>query len=206
MSDDQFNQRQSDTKSAEIERMIVKENDEDKRNILQILQFQTNQASGIIKGIHHLESTFKDTFAQHTLQVEALSEQVNDHEKKLEEHHDLVTSSKGSWKTFKWAIGLMTTVGLLVAGTGYTIISNLQTTVVAMKTTSELQSSIMPELVKRLDSARDTEKAIDGLREAVADLRQFQDEQSVLMDRISDDLGWVKSRKVIAASRGPRNR
>jgi uncharacterized coiled-coil protein SlyX len=201
---DEFNQRQSDTKLADIEKMIVMENDQDKRNILQILQFQTNQSSGIIKGISHLETTIKNTLAEQTKQVEALSDRVEDHEKKLEEHHDLVTSSKGSWKTFTWAVGVISLVGMTVAATGYNVIDNLRLTVVEMKTASQLQTSIIPELSKRLDMARDTEKAIQALRETVTDLRTFQDEQASTIEEIRVDLGMVKSLKVIKASKRSR--
>jgi ABC-type siderophore export system fused ATPase/permease subunit len=162
-----FNQRQSDTKLADIEKMIIEENNPQERNILQILQFLTNQSTGIVKGISTLENTLQREIEVHRMRMDAIDKILAEHTEQLEAHQELVASGKGSWKTFTWISGGALFLCTVVGGYAYTVIDNLRMTIVEMKSTAQAQATLYPELVKRLDIAKEVEASISEIHSEV---------------------------------------
>lgn len=86
-----------------IDRMIQAENDPEKRSVLQVLQFLTTTLSSSIRVLEELDAK--------------VSETLEEHDKKIEEHTDLVKSGRTAWKI---ASGLFTVIQVLVlAAAGY---------------------------------------------------------------------------------------
>lgn len=192
-----FNQRQSDTKLADIEKMIVEENNPQERNILQILQFLTNQSTGIVKGISTLENTLQREIEVHRMRMDAIDKVLREHTEQLEEHQQLVASGKGSWKTFAWVGGGLLALGTGIGGYGYTVIDNLRMTVVEMKGAAQAQATLYPELVKRLDIAKEIEAAVIEIRSSneknskdISDMQDQLDEMQQFAENTKRKRAW----------------
>ena len=176
-----FNQRQTDTKAADIENMIGREDDPKYRNILQLMQFLINQNTGLAKGIFDINNTLKRDIDAQMKRMDKLDETIEDHAKELKNHHDIVQSTKGSWQVITYVFGGLMVLGMAIGGYGYTVIDNLKLSVVEMKTSSQTQSALYPELSRELDLAK-------NLKTSVEEVRKISEDNKVQIEDIQDQL------------------
>jgi len=198
MSSD-YNQRQSDTKLADIEKMILEENDVKERNRLQVLQFLTNQTTGIIKGISVLEQSLQKEIQLHAGRVNELQKQLAANAKELLEYHDIVTSSRGSLRVLIWIVGITATFVGGAGAYGYQVVDNLRLTVVGLTATAQAQAALYPELNKSLNAYRNMEAEFSSVRTILDKFEKVQEHQNDDIRDLQYQLDNLKGKRAMRA-------
>ena len=116
MASGSHSERTIESKLSDIDNMIRRENDEEKRNVLLVLHCLTSTLSSVTRVLEDLEKHHNDRFCAA--------------EKRLEEHEDYVIQGKAAWKV---AIIFGAVIQALLAGIaayGYTQFVDLHEQVV----------------------------------------------------------------------------
>lgn len=95
--------RPIDEKLSDIDNMIRRENDEEKRNVLLVLHCLTSTLSSVSRVLEELEK-------QH-------SERFNEHENRIDGHEELVVKSRTAWNTAMFFGGVIQ--AMLIAAAVY---------------------------------------------------------------------------------------
>ena len=109
------NRRPIDDRLGDIDDMIRKENDEEKRNVLLVLHCLTLTLSSVTRVLEELEKQHGDRF--------------EDHEQRIEEHEDMVLRGKASWNTALIFGGIIQTLLIGIAMYGASLFTTLQSEV-----------------------------------------------------------------------------
>lgn len=137
-----YDRRDTTMKLEEIDAMIRAENEPEKRNVLLVLQCLT---SNLASNSRLLEEIEEKLHSRITAQESLLEKQKIE----LANYHDITVQVKTGWKMFSTVIGLFQASILAIGIYGYTLIANLRDTV-------NVQSIILPELERKLETSNST--------------------------------------------------
>jgi len=104
--------KQINEKLTDIDNMIRRENDEEKRNVLLVLHCLTSTLSSVSRVLEELEKHH--------------CEQFNDHEDRINEHDDIVLKSKTTWNISLGFVGVIQTMLVAALMYGFSLFSEVQ--------------------------------------------------------------------------------
>ena len=110
-----MNRRPIYDKLSDIDNMIRRENDEEKRNVLLVLHCLTSTLSSVSRVLEELEK-------QH-------SERFTEHENRIDSHEELVVKSKTAWNTAMFFGGVIQAMLMAAAVYGAGLFVEIQNTV-----------------------------------------------------------------------------
>jgi hypothetical protein len=129
MMPDSFNHRATDKASEKIRDMIEKEPSEIERKRLQLMQYLLDQAAAQTRYVLELEKSQNTKFNQYQEELDNhktdVFKQLEDHDKILKQHSDLVIQGQTTWKHIV-AVAVILGGGFAAA---YKVVDNLQVTV-----------------------------------------------------------------------------
>ena len=109
------NMAQIDDKLTDIDNMIRRENDEEKRNVLLVLHCLTSTLSTVSKVLEEVEKQNR--------------ERLNNHETRIDDHENLVLRSKTAWNTAMFFGGVIQAMLMAAAVYGASLFVDIQSKV-----------------------------------------------------------------------------
>jgi len=104
--------KQINEKLTDIDNMIRRENDEEKRNVLLVLHCLTSTLSSVSRVLEELEKHHCERF--------------NDHEDRINEHDDIVLKSKTTWNISLGFVGVIQSMLVAALMYGFSLFSEVQ--------------------------------------------------------------------------------